>query len=216
MQSADYVPGVSGWKMENGLIEMNGGPHGPVRIGSLDAEEVKPTDEQLAAICLTRQDLAEPFIVVDGITYINEGCIQEAKFTSESTDAKGQPLVEIDLKKGEISMRAAESKAQLYAQFSSSGKLVMSGLGPGLSIFEKAKSQGFSSVQDYLASFIAESQLGVDLCSQIEKISASDGIGVSQEQLDTDENFIRRIQTAAQRGAQEGCRLVLDELKRSR
>jgi len=82
MQSADYVPGVSGWKMESGLIELNGGPHGQVRIGHLEEPEVRPSEEQLAAICLTKQDLAEPFIVVDGVTYINEslipGCVVDA------------------------------------------------------------------------------------------------------------------------------------------
>jgi hypothetical protein len=39
MQSADYVPGVSGWKIENGLIELNGGPHGVVRLGDIDKPE---------------------------------------------------------------------------------------------------------------------------------------------------------------------------------
>ncbi|MCX5511331.1 hypothetical protein [Pseudomonas sp. BJa3] len=37
MQSADYVPGVSGWKISKAIIELNGGPCGPVRLGDLDA-----------------------------------------------------------------------------------------------------------------------------------------------------------------------------------
>lgn len=144
MQSANYVPGVSGWKMEKGLIELNGGPHGPVRIGSLDVEEAGPTDEQLAAICLTRQDLAEPSINVDGITYISEAFVRAAAFE------------------------------------------------------------------------LADPKLKVTATADGKKVAAGLGIGISQEQLAIDESTILRIQDAAQRGAQEGYRLALDELKRSR
>lgn len=102
-----------------------------------------------------QNDAQKKFVVVDGVMYINEAFIQGLKLTSQSTNAQGQPLVEIDLKKGEFTLRAEESKAQLDVQFTSSGKLVMSGLGLGLSDFEKAKSQGFESISDYLASFIS-------------------------------------------------------------
>ncbi|WP_323615361.1 hypothetical protein [Pseudomonas putida] len=78
MQSADYVPGVSGWRMEKGWFEINGGPHGPVRIGNLEASIETPSDEHLAALCLTRQDLAKPFIVVDGVTYINQALVDHS------------------------------------------------------------------------------------------------------------------------------------------
>ncbi|MDM9601338.1 hypothetical protein QTN23_17615 [Pseudomonas shirazica] len=144
MQSADYVPGVSGWKIDHGLIEMNGGPHGPIRIGNLDEPEQKPSEEQLAAFCLTRHDLAVQFLVVDGITYINEAFVRAAAF--EISD----PKIKVTVTAG--------------------GNSVAAGL----------------------------------------------GMGLSQERLDTDQIFIRRVQEAAQRGAQEGYRMVLDELKRSR
>lgn len=37
MQSADYVPGVSGWKINQHFMEINGHPWGSTRIGDLDA-----------------------------------------------------------------------------------------------------------------------------------------------------------------------------------
>lgn len=144
MQSADYVPGVSGWKMDQGLIELNGGPHGPVRIGNLEEPERNPSEEQLAAFCLTKQDLADPFLVINGITYINEAFVRAAAF------GISEPKIKVTVTAG--------------------GNTVAAGL----------------------------------------------GMGISQERLDTDQIFIRRVQEAAQRGAQEGYRMVLDELKRSR
>lgn len=86
MQSADYVPGKSGWKMEKGLIEMNGGPHGPIRIGDLEAREGAPRDEQMAACCSTKLDLSEPFIVVDGVTYINQALVDDFSIKARITE----------------------------------------------------------------------------------------------------------------------------------
>ncbi|MNJ37136.1 hypothetical protein [Pseudomonas sp. Hg5Tf] len=117
-----------------------------------------------------QNDAQIPFVALDGVAYINETLIQKAKFTSESTDAQGQPLVEIDLKKGEFTLRAAESKAQLNVQFTSSGKLAVSGLGLGVSDVEKAKEQGFGSITDYLASFISGSKLATDLERKIDNM----------------------------------------------
>ncbi|WP_247842266.1 DUF1983 domain-containing protein [Pseudomonas sp. MWU12-3103b] len=70
MQSADYVPGVSGWKFTKGLLEINGGPMGPVRIGDLDKEE---SGSPSAA-----EPSPKPFIIVDGVTYIRQESIDEA------------------------------------------------------------------------------------------------------------------------------------------
>lgn len=144
MQSADYVPGVSGWKMDQGLFELNGGPHGPIRIGKPEEPERNPSEELLAAFCLTKHDLAEQFLVVDGTTYINEAFVRTAAF--EVSD----PKIKVTVTAG--------------------GKSVAAGL----------------------------------------------GMGLSQERLDTDQIFIRKVQEAARRGAQEGCRMLLAELKRSR
>ncbi|ASN67627.1 hypothetical protein 9F7_18 [uncultured Caudovirales phage] len=177
MQSADYVPGVSGWKMDQGLIELNGGPHGPVRIGNLEEPERNPSEEQLAAFCLTKQDLAEPFLVVDGITYINEASLRDATFDmklqSRACDDSGRPLWEMDGATGGVTVRSGDAETarpKLKVTITSCGKWVAEGL----------------------------------------------GIGISQDQRHTDESFMRRVQAAAQMGAQRGYRMILNDLKRSR
>ncbi|MEN5036891.1 hypothetical protein [Pseudomonas sp. TWI929] len=144
---------------------------------SLDEREQKPSEEQLAAFCLTKQDLAKQFLVVDGITYINEAFLRSSAFDmklqSRACDASVRPLVELDCATGGISLRSDEpdpSGPRLKITVTASGNCVASGL----------------------------------------------GIGISQEKINADQSLIRRIQDAAQRGAREGCRMVLNELKRSR
>lgn len=72
MQSANYVPGVSGWKLhKNGSVEFNSS--GDPCLSSVGKEEPP-----------------KPFIVVDGVTYIrqesiDESSAQEAKLTPEWT-----------------------------------------------------------------------------------------------------------------------------------
>lgn len=58
MQSENYVPGVSGWKLhkENGEIELNG----MARVAGLTDEVSTP----------------KPFIEIDGVTYISQALIQ--------------------------------------------------------------------------------------------------------------------------------------------
>lgn len=114
MQSADYVPGVSGWKIGKELIEINGGPWGSVRIGDL-GKTVDPNspldpleetsraevlhessvrceaDETLAThIGAMQSNLPKPFVVVDGVTYIRQdhadkSIVQAAKLAPEWT-----------------------------------------------------------------------------------------------------------------------------------
>ncbi|MCE0778931.1 DUF1983 domain-containing protein [Pseudomonas sp. NMI542_15] len=83
MQSVYYVPGVSGWKIDDyGRLVLNDGNRrihaevkmittaGPGLTNDQAAQQLRdlrdedsdtpPTDEQLAALCLTRQDLVEP------------------------------------------------------------------------------------------------------------------------------------------------------------
>ncbi|GFM73589.1 hypothetical protein PSCICL_45810 [Pseudomonas cichorii] len=59
MQSSDYVPGVSGWKMfKEGRLEVDGA----VRVDLGKAAEENPQPK--------------PFIVVDGVTYISEAEVE--------------------------------------------------------------------------------------------------------------------------------------------
>lgn len=62
MQSANYVPGVSGWKMhKEGRLEVNG----DVRVVLSEAAEDKPEPK--------------PFIVVDSVMHISEAEVERAK-----------------------------------------------------------------------------------------------------------------------------------------
>ncbi|WP_236185066.1 hypothetical protein [Pseudomonas protegens] len=58
MQSSNFVEGVSGWRIVDGRIELYGGP-APIIL------EKAPEPEQ-------------PFVVVDGVTYISEAAIKDA------------------------------------------------------------------------------------------------------------------------------------------
>lgn len=77
MQSADYVPGVSGWMMGKDIIEINGGPWGPVRIGNLD-KAVEPESSEAEP---------KPFIVVDGVTYISQAEVERCSITKAKLGA---------------------------------------------------------------------------------------------------------------------------------
>lgn len=69
MQSNDFIEGVSGWRLAPGKLEIYGGAD-PVIIGNLDASEAGDVQ-------------SKPFIVVDGVTYINAGFIKEAYVESQ-------------------------------------------------------------------------------------------------------------------------------------
>jgi hypothetical protein len=61
MQSANYIPGVSGWKMsKDGQLEVNGA----IRVVLREAAEDKPEPK--------------PLIVVDGVIYISEVEVERA------------------------------------------------------------------------------------------------------------------------------------------
>nr|BFD43192.1 hypothetical protein FFPRI1PSEUD_46910 [Pseudomonas sp. FFPRI_1] len=61
MQSSNFVEGVSGWRIADGRIELHGG---------------------LAPIILEKTpEPGQPFVVVDGVTYISEAAIKDASIT---------------------------------------------------------------------------------------------------------------------------------------
>lgn len=106
MQSADYVPGVSGWKVGKELIEINGRPWGSVRIGDLEKTDdpnspLEPLEEISRAEVLTESiarceadegvathigamqcNLPKPFVVVDGVTYIRQDHVDKSSVQS--------------------------------------------------------------------------------------------------------------------------------------
>ena len=179
MQSADYVPGVSGWKMEKGLIELNGGPHGSVRVGNLEASEMRPSEEQLAALCLTKQDLAEPFIVVDGVTYINQALVEGSSTASRITEeasARASTDEALACRTGALEATLAEwnPKSQFLVSSerfavtmakNAAGQYVCTGIGLGVEAEQKPAS--VDEMLQLLTTQISESSLGVELQSRI-------------------------------------------------
>lgn len=184
MQSADYVPGVSGWKMENGLIELNGGPHGPVRVGDLEASEMRPSEAQLAAICLTRQDLAEPFIVVDGVTYISQALVDGSSIASRITEeASARASADESLAGRTGALEAALAEGNLKAQFlvssdrfavtmakNAAGQYVCTRIGVGIETEQKPT--GADEVLQLLSAQISQSRLGLELQSKIDAMDS--------------------------------------------
>ncbi len=70
MQSNDYVPDVSGWKIKFGkdFLEFNCGSRGPVQIGNLDKVPSPKVEPQAPAPSL--------FIVIGGVTLIRDAEVE--------------------------------------------------------------------------------------------------------------------------------------------
>ncbi|MDD2046103.1 hypothetical protein [Pseudomonas putida] len=170
MQSADYVPGISGWKIEKGLIEMNGGPHGSVRIGDIEKQHESPASEQLAAPWLAKQDLGEPFIVVDGVTYINGALLDQAATKVRSADEE-LAVALADWKVGPAQFLVSAERFAVKMARNGNGDYVCAGIGLGLSEFEQAKAKGADAVLDYIGDAICNTQLGQGLKSRTNELS---------------------------------------------
>ncbi|CAI8754049.1 DUF1983 domain-containing protein [Pseudomonas chlororaphis] len=70
MQSPDFVEGVSGWRLSKDRLELYG-MASPVILGNLDAPESRSATDQ-----------SKPFIVIDGVTYINQAEVERASITN--------------------------------------------------------------------------------------------------------------------------------------
>lgn len=81
MQSKNYVPGVSGWKLHTatGFLEVNG----VMRMGGLLGADVKEPEPA-------------PFIVVDGVTYIRRAEVGAGSVSQEKLDSNWQLKMSIN------------------------------------------------------------------------------------------------------------------------
>ncbi|MFW9088182.1 phage tail tip fiber protein [Pseudomonas sp. P2758] len=153
MQSSDYVPGVSGWKIDKNLMEFNGGPWGPTYIGDLGKAPAVESDAV--------ESSPKPFIVVDGATYISQAEVERASIT-----------------KAQI-----RDMWSLKMQVNDHGQYVTAGIGLGIESqflasaekfaikeptdFEKALAKGAGAVLELLASSIKDTDLGADFLTPI-------------------------------------------------
>lgn len=132
----------------------------------------------------------KPFIVVDGVTYINEGLVSQvavsAKITSKAVDSAGSPLIEMDLGSGSITLRHSHPEAGKPEQDISCQQIVdparwairleqneklqfvTAGIGLGVSEFDKARAKGPDAVLRYLSEEISSSKLATDLRRSID------------------------------------------------
>ena len=88
IQSSNYVPGVSGWKLDQatGTFEINGLPRERSNTVIKDGKLVISTNGAPQVVLGNLPDLRDaqelkPFIVVDGVTYIRQGFIDDATVT---------------------------------------------------------------------------------------------------------------------------------------
>ena len=88
IQSSNYVPGVSGWKLDQatGTFEINGLPRERSNTVIKDGKLVISTNGSPRVVLDNLPDLSDvqelkPFIVVDGVTYIRQSFIDDATVT---------------------------------------------------------------------------------------------------------------------------------------
>ena len=153
------------------------------------------------------QSNSKPFIVVDGVTYINEAMIRDSamsvKLSSKATDEAGRPVVELDLSSGSITLRSrAEGNDQCHQGMT--GQMIVDSARWAIHLsrdesgryFAAGVGLGVDQVLQELNSCIADSKLADPLKEKIELLDA--------------------IKEAAMNGARAGFQAVLKEFgKRS-
>ena len=167
MQSADYVPGVSGWKINTrtGEFEMADGIH-----------LVKGRDPNLLLSMklpmLTEAPEAKPFVVIDGVMYISEVEINRSTLkASIGSDELTAALA--DWKTGLAQFLVSSDRFAVKMEKNGNGDFVCAGIGLGLSELEKAEAKGAGAVLDYICAAICDTQLSQELQSRTNELSES-------------------------------------------
>lgn len=142
MQSANYVPGVSGWKLhKNGSLEFKSS--GDPCLSSVGKEEPP-----------------KPFIVVDGVTYIRQELSNES--STEKPKLTPQWTVKLELLNGQYV--AAGIGLGIASQFLVSANQFAI---KEPNSFETAREKGADAVMDFLAGKTLDTKLGEDLKAKI-------------------------------------------------
>lgn len=184
MQSADYVPGVSGWKITKGLIEINGGPMGPVRIGDLDRPQSATPDELLKEVRSSAKEPAKKFVIVGGVVYINGAMVEDASISARITEEVSARASADEAMTGRTgALEAALAEGNLNTQFlvssdrfavtmakNAAGQYVCTGIGVGIETEQKPT--GVDEVLQQLTAQISQSSLGLELQSKIDAMDS--------------------------------------------
>lgn len=129
------------------------------------------------------QSNSKSFMVVDGVTYINEAMIRDSamsvKLSSKATDDAGRPVVEMDLSSGSITLRSrAEGDDQCHQGMA--GQVTVDAARWAISLsrdesgryFAAGVGLGVDQVLQELNSCIADSKLAEPLKEKIELMEA--------------------------------------------
>ncbi|RON05148.1 DUF1983 domain-containing protein [Pseudomonas brassicacearum] len=150
MQSSNYVPGVSGWKIDpaSGAFEM-----------ASDRVAVVGTDPKAIYSGKSQPKEPKPFVVVDGATYISQAEVVRVSVAAHKIG--GHYSVKLrTTEDGKVYMAGMASP--LISQFIVSADRFA--ITPPTE-FEEAPARGAGAVMDLLAGKICDTQLGADLKS---------------------------------------------------
>jgi hypothetical protein len=182
MQSHNFKPGVSGWKLhKNGSFEFNSS--GDPCLLSLDKEKlVAPLDEitranathESSARCQADEvtathigamqcNLPKPFVVVDGVTYIRQDHVDKSSVQA----AKLAPEWTVKLRLVDGQYVAAGIGLGIASQFLVSANQLAIKEPNG---FEAAREKGADAVTNFLADKILNTKLGEDLKARISAV----------------------------------------------
>ncbi len=149
-----------------------------------------------------QNDAQKPFVVVDGVSYINEAMIRDSamsvKLSSKATDEAGRSMVELDLSSGSITLRSrAEGNEQCHQGMA--GQVIVDSARWAIRLsrdesgryFAAGVGLGVDQVLQELNSCIADSKLADPLKEKIELMEA--------------------VKEAAMKGARAGYEAVLKD-----
>ncbi|MEE9944072.1 MAG: hypothetical protein PBV00_07035 [Pseudomonas asiatica] len=182
MQSANYVPGVSGWKITDEMFEINHSPGVTIRLGCLDRSEVSGSDGQLKESRSSAQGVAKSFIVVGGVTYINQALVEDFRISARITEeasARASADEAIAGRTGALEAaitdwkpRCAPGRFTLTLAQNSSGHYVATGIGVGIDQGRDDKQVGVDEALSMLCSKIGETDLGRELRAKIDAVES--------------------------------------------
>lgn len=196
MQSSNFVEGVSGWRIADGRIELYGGP-GPIIL-----ESAKEADEP------------QPFIVVDGVTYIREAFIKDGAITKAKIGDGWSVKVE-DWSDGRkyvagigagIDPQFMVDAEKFRVECMCSGGHTGDGPKPG----DALKAGGASATLDMLAGEISKTELGAGLKAswRSSAVSSSGSVGISLALAGWAINIAMKTNTDSARLKMRDCLLI--------
>lgn len=182
MQSANYVPGVSGWKITDEIFEINHSPGVTIRLDCLDRSEVSGSDGQLKESRSSAHGVAKSLIVVDGVTYINQALVEDfrnsARITEEASAraSAGEAIAgrtgALEAAIADWAPRCLPGRFAVTMARNSAGHYVATGIGLGIDPGRDDKQVSLDDALMLLCSKISETDLGRELQAKIDAVES--------------------------------------------